>query len=415
MKTINPSLDYNKNMELGRTKTVMETLYQNLKKGDNKHNKTVIETLVIKSRTSDEEVFFNLLGDVCDYIYQEKVKSDSIKTLLEPFDEEEDLDCVIIMLCRDFVTSNEITKYIVDNLRYLSDIVSMLSLLFYKKNESNYSLVAENLLYSYDHTLTNEDIEALMENMRTYINDSKDRHTDVLIRYLESKKTFSSDKYEAPYWISLSEGENISLLSSIPVGETYDAKELVKYDKLPEYIESFFYEFVSKDKRDDEDDKSFFYKDLPENIKESINTFLMVSNEAESKEAKVKIGTPERVWGPINRIVGRDCCSGPKGKGPCRMLLCECLEGEDDEELYDPSVGMTWFTGKCDGCNGFIPDLSHTIRFPHRHGGWKGCYCSFECLLSEPPYIIEDEENILLNIMKQNINHIGIMDRSSFC
>jgi len=392
----------------------MDNLYSNLRKGEQKNNKLVIETLVIKFKTQESEEYFELLGNVCEFIFSERLESEDIKSLLEPFDPEEDLDCVIITLCRDFVTSNEITKYIVQNLRYISDVIHMLSLAFYKKRESSYAMIAENLLYCYQHELTNRDIQILMENIERYIDDSKDKHNDIMKKYLEGKKKFEADNYETPYWVSLIEGENISLLSSVPVGETYDYKQVAKYEKLPEFLSGFFHEFVPKNK-DDENEENFFYDDLPENIKESINTFLMVSNEAESKEAKIKIGTPERVWGPINRIIGEDCCSGPDGKGPCRMLLCECLEGEEDEGIYKPEEGLTWFTGKCQGCNKIIPDISHAIRFPRRFGGWKGCYCSFECMLENPPYLIQDQENILLNIMKQNINKLGIMDRSSFC
>ena len=136
----------------------METLIKNLRAGDYKNNKLIVETLLIKSQ-EDEEEYYNTVGEICDYIYMNKLTSEDIKPLLEPMDEEEDLDCVIIMLCRDFVTSNTNVKYIVNNLSYLSDIINMLSLLFYKKMKATYSTVAENLLYCYDYELTNQDIE----------------------------------------------------------------------------------------------------------------------------------------------------------------------------------------------------------------------------------------------------------------
>ena len=396
----------------------MEILIKNLKTGEHKNNKLVIETLVRKLRQEDEEEYYNLVGDICEYICQNKLTSEEIKPLLEPLDDEEDLDCVIIMLCRDFVTTNNNVKYIVENLNYLSDIIYILTLLFYKKMDSDYSTVAENLLYSCDYELTNKDIQTLMKNIEGYINDSKDRKTDSIKSYLESKRTFDMEQYEAPYWVSLSEGENISLLTSVPTGETYDGKQLAQYEEFPEFIKDFFYEFIPKKKKEeDEDEESFFFDDLPVNIKDSINTFLKVSNDSENKEFKMKIGSPDRVWGPINRVFGKDCCSGPGGKGPCRMLLCECLETteDNDDDIYDPKQGLTWFKGRCDGCNNFIGDISHALRFPSKNGSWKGCYCCFECLLNEPPYSIGTQENILLGIMKQSVNKIGIMDRSSFC
>jgi len=390
----------------------MDILHKSFKKGDNKHNKSVVEGLVVKSKSSGEEEFFNLVGDICDYIYHYKLGSEEIRNLLEPLDDEEDLDAVVIMLCRDYVASKMKVRYIVKTLRYLSDIVYMLGLAFYKKNETNYSIVAENLLYSYEYTLKNEDIDSLLENMKGYIDDTKDKNTQPMILYLHSKKVFDPEVYEKPYWVSLNEGENISLLKTISVGSTYDAREEVNFEELPDYAEQFFYEFIPKDKKKE---TSFFYSDLPPNIKESISTFLKISNESEERDFKMKIGSPERVWGPLNRILDKDCCAGPQGKGPCRMLLCECLENEDDDEIiYNPKTGMTWFGGRCQSCNKIIADMSHALRFPRRQGGWKGCYCSFECMIKDPPYTIEGPENILLNITKTNINAIGIMDRSSF-
>ena len=93
----------------------MEILIKNLKTGEHKNNKLVIETLVKKLRQEDEEEYYNLVGDICEYICQNKLTSEEIKPLLEPLDDEEDLDCVIIMLCRDFVTTNNNVKYIVEN------------------------------------------------------------------------------------------------------------------------------------------------------------------------------------------------------------------------------------------------------------------------------------------------------------
>ena len=117
-------------------------------------------------------------------------------------------------------------------------------------------------------------------------------------------------------------------------------------------------------------------------------------------------------WGPINRIENRECSGTPYGKGPCRMFLCRCLENFEEER---DGNDQQWFSGKCDGCGSFIKDISHSIRFPHRNGGWKGWFCSFKCMIDNSPYLIKTEENILIGFMKQNLETLGIMDRSSFC
>jgi len=99
------------------------------------------------------------------------------------------------------------------------------------------------------------------------------------------------------------------------------------------------------------------------------------------------------------------------------MLQCECLEteGYEESEVYENNGEISWFQGRCDSCRKFILDVSHALRFPNHNGGWKGCYCSFDCLHNDPPHKVTKEENILLGIMKETIDREGIMDRSSFC
>ena len=392
----------------------MDTLLRNIKKNDDISNKRAIDSLLRKFRG---EKRMDFLSQLCETIYKEKFVSETIEALLEPFDEDEDLDKVIITICRCFLASKEEIKYIVQNSKNISDIKYMLSLLFTEKRNSEYQMIAENLLYCYDYDLTNEDINSLLENLIEYEQESRDSNVDDISCYLKNKRVFDREMYKCPYWVSLNEGENIGLLATVPLGENEETGEEVRFDKIIDSSSSFFYQLLPKRDRYDEEKASFSITDLPENIKDSIQVFLKASTDSEMSESGVKIGTPERVWGPINRIIGRGCCSGPDGEGPCRMLQCECLGGDgvDDPEPYQNDGNITWFHGKCDSCGKFIMDISHALRFPNHHGGWKGCYCSFECMKKDPPHKVTKEENILLGIMKANIDRDGIMDRSSFC
>lgn len=392
----------------------METLLRNIKKNDDISNKRAIGSLLQKFRG---EKRMDFLSQLCETIYKEKFGSETIEALLEPFDEDEDLDKVIITICRCFLASREEIKYIVQNSKNISDIKYMLSLLFTEKRNSEYQMISENLLYCYDYDLTNEDINSLLENLIEYEQESRDSNVDDISCYLKNKRVFNREMYKCPYWVSLNEGENISLLASVPLGENEETGEEVRFDKIIDSSSSFFYQLLPRKERYDEEKASFSITDLPENIKDSIQVFLKASTDSEMSESGVKIGTSERVWGPINRIIGRGCCSGPDGEGPCRMLQCECLGGDgiDDPEPYENDGNITWFHGKCDSCGKFIMDISHALRFPNHCGGWKGCYCSFECMKKDPPHKVTKEENILLGIMKANIDRDGIMDRSSFC
>lgn len=381
-------------------------------------NSDFLEAYVMKIKVNgDREDFFDFAGEICEFIISEKLTSTQARSILEPLDEERDLDNVIVMLCRDFVCSPETVRGIVKLFSDLSGVIYMMTLSFYKASE-NYGVVAENILYSYDHTLSNTDVENLLENLKDYEDASRDldKNISTIKTYLESKRVFDPETYQKPSWVSLEEGENVSLLTTVPTGNAYDTGEETKFDTLLEDEENFFFEFIKRNKSEDENE-SFFFSDLPEEVRRSINEFLKGGVRMESEESKLKIGTPDRVWGPMNRMLDRDCCSGPDSKGPCRMLQCECLETEEEteNEIYLPEDGLSWFKGECDSCRKVIKDMSHSVRFPYKYGGWKGCYCSFECMIKLPPYQIMREENILINMMKQSMNLHGIMDRSSFC
>ena len=392
----------------------METLLKNLEKHDIERNRRALTALSKKLNKDDK---MDLISRLCEVIYTRRFTSEQIEGLLEIFDEDEDLDKVIIMICRCFLASKEEIRYIVANSKNISDVNYMLTLLFTEKRNSDYQMIAENLLYCYDHELKNREIESLLQNLIEYEQTSRDSNVDDISCYLKNKRIFDREKYKCPYWVSLIEGENIGLMASVPLGESEETGEEVRFDKIIDSSSSFFYQLLPRKERYDEDTTAFSITDLPENIKSSIQTFLKASTDSEMSESGVKIGTPARVWGPRNDIEGIGCCSGPNGEGPCRMLQCECLESTEteDTENYSYTGEITWFKGRCETCMRYILDISHALRFPNHHGGWKGCYCSFECMKAEPPHKVTKEEDILLGIMKSNIDRDGIMDRSSFC
>lgn len=372
--------------------------------------KDYIETLVSKSNfTDNDEMYYDLLCECVTYIYKNKVSKEQAENFLKPFDEDENLDNVMITLCKDFVCDVEGVKYIKELINDLSDVRYMLVLLFSKIESMNYSIAADNLLYCYQYKLTNYDIDSLIEKLLEFEDFRTDPNCESIKCYFKNKRTFDKKEYKKPYWVSLNQGENISLLATIPTGVSTVTDKEVKFDKILDDFKNFFYKVVPNE-------KNVFLKDISPEIEKALKLFLKTSTDSESYETKVSIGNPDRVWGPENRMKDKDCCSGPEGQGPCRMLQCECFECDDDEDnLYDKEEGLSWFKGECDSCGNKILDLSHAIRFPNYEGGWKGCYCSFECLEDDPPFELTKDKNILLNLMKIRIDHFGIMDRSSFC
>ena len=67
----------------------MDNLLRNLEKHDDDTNRRAIKALVSKM---NKDKRMDLLGRICEVIHEKKYTSEKIESLLEPFDEEEDLD-----------------------------------------------------------------------------------------------------------------------------------------------------------------------------------------------------------------------------------------------------------------------------------------------------------------------------------
>ena len=135
--------------------------------------------------------------------------------------------------------------------------------------------------------------------------------------------------------------------------------------------------------------------------------------DAKQNEDSELIGRPERLWGPVNAMLDRDCSGND---GPCRMLACVCrdLDQACDEQLTPdvPLDSEQWFTGRCDECQRSLLDISYAIRFPVTNGGWVGCFCSWNCLGKSPPRPLFTEEVTAINRVKAVIDQFGILDRA---
>ena len=95
------------------------------------------------------------------------------------------------------------------------------------------------------------------------------------------------------------------------------------------------------------------------------------------------------IMGPSNPITNGDFTQTSHicyKYGGCRMFYCNCFEAEifgpdndDNEEPYYPNIPQ-WFTGKCQHCKRDIEKRCYAIRRPLPQGGWRGTYCSWNCL-----------------------------------
>lgn len=120
------------------------------------------------------------------------------------------------------------------------------------------------------------------------------------------------------------------------------------------------------------------------------------------------------IFGPSNPLVDQDLTiNAPSYKyGGCRMFLCDLF---DYDEEFDYVVD--WFTGNCQYCLNRIEKKCYSVRKPRPHGGWQGCYCSWDCVKKDLKEL-EDAENEpdlltqkLIEIFEKKMLEIGIQDR----
>lgn len=97
--------------------------------------------------------------------------------------------------------------------------------------------------------------------------------------------------------------------------------------------------------------------------------------------------------------------------GGCRMLLCTEFELADEDLLAmeEHQVESDWWKGECDGCNKSVA-RHHALRMPLFGGGWRGCYCSLECL-KKPVDVNDLSTGMMIGRMMEQLECFGIRDR----
>jgi hypothetical protein len=95
-----------------------------------------------------------------------------------------------------------------------------------------------------------------------------------------------------------------------------------------------------------------------------------------------------RVLGPCNPVIDVDlssntpCCR----YGGCRMFTCNEFEteyrGEEIDIMLEGDIlpYIDWYTGYCSYCLKKIQNRFCAVRQPLVGGGWRGCYCSWNCV-----------------------------------
>lgn len=348
-------------------------------------------------RIVKEDDWCESLKDVIHLIHHHECEQKMIETVLQHWDDMFDTTNVILKVIRDYIAPRDSICYLLTQLDFMEDLPYLLERAVELKKNGNYDIFARNIISYFteadcmgllpkDKPLTVGQAEFILHNVKEYQDRSRVDCSDV-IRFFDYY-IGGIKQGEIPSWVSLNEGENLSLLQTVSPGLPHEERKVLG-DKYITQAKDLFASITKEG--------NVKGKKVPVNMKKAFESFLSVISEQNSKD----LHNPNRVFGPLNAFKDRNCVSSPGKEGPCRMLECRCRNKD----------GSEWFFGRCEQCSIGIRDRSHALRIPTKEGGWVGCICSFECMEKSLPFH-DNEINIKIEAMKHALKTDGIMDRN---
>lgn len=125
-----------------------------------------------------------------------------------------------------------------------------------------------------------------------------------------------------------------------------------------------------------------------------------------------------REFGPVNTmhsIKSEDHdITHPCGKfGGCRMFTCTEFEDDDGNldimAIEEHTMFIDWWRKYCDQCHHRILKKHYSVRLPLLGGGWKGCFCSFDCMKQNSN---DTTTNVMIGRIMEQLETIGIRERT---
>lgn len=351
--------------------------------------KKITDTLI------EENGWDNSIKATVNFLFEKDHEPLVFKIVLSTFHQYGDLDILFLVLIKYYILDPQTLQKLFKILN-ISDLEILLKKSIELSYNNNYHVLANNIISYYDNDLECNLYLELLEHAKEFQTKTKVDCSGII-----SFLTFKKSQYlyaPIPTWVSVEEGENLSLLLKVNPGDSYRDinSEVIKLvDKAKDY---FYIE---------ENDKEVS-EETSQEINKALLTYLNASSLIESPEASHKAN---RVFGPANRSIDKNCISNPGKDGPCRMLECLCLESEPDAP--DEFKLCEWFKGKCENfdCSKKIRDRSHAVRIPMSSGGWMGCFCCFECM--DKSLLFRDKDtNFRIESMKLALHEDGVMDRT---
>jgi len=357
--------------------------------------------------------------------------------------DDNDIDNVIGDLASMISVPSEVLTYVCQTLSLTSTLFGVLETVIENRKGSNigFAITANRLIMAFatlptasrddandlDDATESEVPGGTWENLlQVAIRTGKPKNGDTY-QYITERLEQTSQPVPRPKWVNVITGETLQLLKTTPSGPR-PSSEIV--DRVVQKIES---QIAATQRLSSVSEGETLDSEEPSNLTQMIEMYVSTSipeelkllddysNGHEDNDVEEKTnndsdvtGRPERLWGPVNAMLGRGCSVND---GPCRMLTCLCrdLDQASDEELQSAYVNDpdAWFTGSCDSCRRRIINLSYALRFPVTNGGWVGCFCSWACLMENPPRPIFTEEATAIARIRAVIEEFGIFDRAS--
>lgn len=425
---------------------------------------TVIQSILSKISDGDTEEVFNNLSrlpianipnshseTIIDWFLTECMKCNNTaaaRIIIDYFDNQRIKVDPLPALTQLFINTNisrEVLSFAIDcfpektALDFYVDLVNM-----YGDMDA---LKAAVMINTFFPNLPPDDWITLFQLTETGQDQDDEEYPNPSLRaFFETKVAETGQCVSKPNWV-----HNFPIVDIIPVPETIPSvKEAV--DLLLDNLMKQNIKVISG-----VSNQSFIYKYKPE-FKEQLISQYCISTITE----KIHMLSPVKVieqfddipifreFGPVNTMYSLSPTETdhPCSKhGGCRMFTCTEFEQmfTDGEEIdimaineyndYNESIvleyipdGQTetiservpvttvgpllyhydWFRKSCDVCLKPIPHRHYAIRKPLNHGGWSGCYCSFDCLKLR---VTDENCAIMVGRMKEQLDVIGIRDR----
>lgn len=392
----------------------------------------VLEALqAIKVSNLDFDHSTKLLIYLVQYCYKINSPVEVLELILSSWcADDDDVDGVIGDLASMIRVQNEVLKYVCRTCGQKSTLFGVLETVVENRKGCNigFALTADRLIAAFDSDTPPELFNLWDGLLQAAIRTGKPKNGDAYM-YIVSKLGQTSPPVPRPTWVNVHAGETLQLLRTTYKGQTPSSKII---DRIRHKIESQITasqrssESQSQTALEDNADADEGNPNLSQMIQMYVSTSVpeelrLLDECSEISDPPLSLnfdsnltGRPERLWGPVNAMLDRDCSGN---EGPCRMLTCLCRDFDQacDEELSSGSLDNpdAWFTGTCDQCRRSVLNISYAIRFPVTGGGWVGCFCSWSCLRQDPPRPIFAEESAAIKRVKAVIEQFGILDRAS--